>query len=568
MNWPYAYTPYIWPVLVCAVIAAGAGIYSLHWRSKPGAVPLALTCLFALIWAAGGLLELAAVDRATRIFWYAFQGTWKLATATAEFWFVLELVDPGRWLNRRAVALLSLPVLLILVLTVTNDAHHLIYAGFTADEYPQPVRGIATLAAYGYTFLMAALEIVVLIALAVRSPRHRWPVTLMLLGQLGIRGAVVVEVIGANPVRPLDLMLVSVGVLYVLYALALSRFHLFDLIPMARATGIEQMQTGLVVLNLERRIIDLNPAAEKILDVKARQVRGQSVGVLPCASELQAGLDDLSTTQFQGNAAGSEITLQVGGAARNCALHVSALKDRRGSPLGSMLLFYDITEYKRAQEQIMEQQRALAAAQEREHLGRELHDNLGQVLGYVKMQVHVARDALMKGSRAEADQHLEQLETVVQDAHADVRDYLLGLDPQWPGETGFLSALQRYLCRFSETFHIETELDVSPGMADIALDPTAQLQLLRIIQEALTNTRKHAAAHRVRVTVAGSEGRAGITIEDDGRGFDARLAPAGPEQHYGLGFMRERAAEVGGSVAIDSTPGRGTRVVVEMPIKS
>ncbi len=83
MNWPYAYTPYLWPTLACTAIAAGVSLYALHWRDKPGALPLALTCFSGFIWAAGAVLEMAAVDTPTRIFWSQFQGFWKLATATA-----------------------------------------------------------------------------------------------------------------------------------------------------------------------------------------------------------------------------------------------------------------------------------------------------------------------------------------------------------------------------------------------------------------------------------------------------------------------------------------------------
>ena len=232
-----------------------------------------------------------------------------------------------------------------------------------------------------------------------------------------------------------------------------------------------------------------------------------------------------------------------------------------------MLLLRDVSEQKRAQAQIVEQQRALAMLQEREHLARELHDGVGQVLGYVKMQAQAARDRLAQDQKAAADSQLAQLVTVAQDAHADVREYILGARSAVAGQPGFLPALREYMKRFSENYDLRAELIEPPNWSDDILEATVAAQLLRVIQEALTNARKHARAHCVQVTIHFDGQRAQGFVQDDGVGFDPSLLATTEGQKYGLGFMRERAEEVGGSVVIHSAPGRGTRVVVEVPVR-
>jgi hypothetical protein len=127
MDWPYSYTPYIWPSALTVLLLIGLAVYSGRRRTVPGALPFMLACLFCVLWAAGAGLEVAAVDLSTKIFWVKFQGVWQLFGVTAIICFVLEYTWPGRWLTRRNLALLSIPPLLALGLILTNDLHSLIW---------------------------------------------------------------------------------------------------------------------------------------------------------------------------------------------------------------------------------------------------------------------------------------------------------------------------------------------------------------------------------------------------------------------------------------------------------
>ncbi len=546
MSSHYQYTPYVWPMLVAAGLSVPLGAYAWRRRSVPGALPFAVMCLFGLPWMLGSALELAAVNLPAKIFWVKFQSVWQGPAASAVLWFALQYAHLTRWLNRRVLILLFFPWLAGLALTVTNDAHHWFWAGFTLDGGVRPVRGPACWILLGYGFALATAASVVFVWLFWRSRLHRRPAALCLGGQLAVRVAYLLDASRANPL-PIDPVPISIVFVTVSYALAVFHFRLLELIPIARGTMVEQMREGMLVLDTRERIVDLNHAAEQIVGIPAARARGGSLAeVFPACRT-------------------TETEISVG--SRHYALHLSSLKDWRGSPLGSLILLHDVTEQKRAQEQLLEQQRALATLQERDRVARELHDGLGQVLGFVKMQAKSARVLLARDQVSEADACLARLAAVAQDAHADVREYILGARAGMSAGGGFLPALEDYLRRFRENYGIAAQLDVAAELRAQALEPTVEAQLLRIIQEALTNVRKHARAHAVDIRLGVSNGRAEAMVRDDGAGFDAALLEAAEGQKFGLRFMRERAEEVGGALQVRSAPGQGTQVIISVPLQ-
>jgi signal transduction histidine kinase len=133
----------------------------------------------------------------------------------------------------------------------------------------------------------------------------------------------------------------------------------------------------------------------------------------------------------------------------------------------------------------------------------------------------------------------------------------------------FFQALAQYLERYERNYGIHTVLVGSETLGSGVFEPQVEVQLLRILQEALTNARKHAAAHCVRVVFTVLQGKAQVAIQDDGRGFDQQELPDGDgfESRVGLRVMRERAMEVGGGLVVRSKPGEGTLILVTLPLR-
>ena len=242
------------------------------------------------------------------------------------------------------------------------------------------------------------------------------------------------------------------------------------------------------------------------------------------------------------------------------------LKGRGERLSGHLILLYETTDQKRAHRQIVEQQRALATLRERDRLARELHDGLGQLLGYVKLQAEALRGMLQRGQQSNADTCLAQLAAVAQDAHADVREYIMSARTGLAPDAGFFAALETYIQRFSEHSGVRTSLDIQPGLLDEAFEPMVAAQLLRIVQEALTNVRKHARAGKAAVGLRLRDGCAEVSIEDDGAGFDSGALDSSGGRRFGLRFMKERAEEVGGSFLVSSSPGGGSRITICVPL--
>jgi nitrate/nitrite-specific signal transduction histidine kinase len=212
----------------------------------------------------------------------------------------------------------------------------------------------------------------------------------------------------------------------------------------------------------------------------------------------------------------------------------------------------------------------LAASAERERIARELHDSLAQALGYVRLRAATARDAAAQGECATVGEALEQIGAAAGEAYADVREAILGLRSRVDGQRSLPAALGEYLQHYRLQTGVETALRVEPGLETVRAAPGAETQLLRVIQEALANVRKHARAAHVEVSLGAALAPAGprlrAVVADEGCGFDPARLPG--EAHYGLLTMRERAESVGGSLRIDSAPGRGTRITVELPVET
>ena len=128
-----------------------------------------------------------------------------------------------------------------------------------------------------------------------------------------------------------------------------------------------------------------------------------------------------------------------------------------------------------------------------------------------------------------------------------------------------VSALREYTARFNQMHGIKTELIVGDRIVP-SLSPQIELQALRIVQEALSNVRKHAEATRATIKVAAVDNEVTIVVEDDGKGFDVDKAGNGDWTKFGLRNMKERADNFHGSLFIESTPGNGTKVILSIPL--
>jgi len=215
--------------------------------------------------------------------------------------------------------------------------------------------------------------------------------------------------------------------------------------------------------------------------------------------------------------------------------------------------------------------RELAVVAERERIAREMHDGLAQVLGYVNTKSQAVTELLAAGRAADAQAQLDELSAAARSVYVDVREAILALRTPIPPATGLVDALDDLGRRFGEASKIVVVVAADAAARAVTIPSETEAQLYRIVQEALTNVRKHAAARRVRIEVSASAGGMAVVVRDDGRGFEAVARGPGSDggdwPRYGLAAMRERAASVGGSVTWSPAPEGGTEVRIEAPIR-
>ena len=208
-------------------------------------------------------------------------------------------------------------------------------------------------------------------------------------------------------------------------------------------------------------------------------------------------------------------------------------------------------------------EREAAVAEERGLLARELHDSIAQSLAFLKIQTQLLRDAVAKGNAQARDRSIGELDLGVRECYADVRELLVHFRTR-TSEEDIEAALRATLSKFEHQTGIAAMLTIAGHGLPLPAD--VQIQVLHMVQEALSNVRKHAQASRVELRVQ-RQPRWRFEVQDNGVGFDAAAAPP-DSMHVGLGIMRERAQRIGAVVQIASAPGAGTRVCIELPTVS
>jgi signal transduction histidine kinase len=429
-----------------------------------------------------------------------------------------------------------------------------------------------------FSYLMVLLALGVLLNCLLRAPAFRVPLLLLSLGRIVPAVGFLVVTRRSIPVSPIQATVLFLGLTMLLYLVALYSFRMLQVIPVARDTVIAHLPYGLVVLDSENRLVDFNAAAQALPGLPGKLSLRQ-----PAPRALGGWWDRLAPLTGP-NPVTQDVTISARTEPRIFHVNSLPLLQVNGRRIGQAFLFDDVTHERQVEQQQEQAQRALDMLHEREQLARELHDSIGQVLGYAGFQLEAIQGRIQNGQTAlaaqqpaggemaggemasaiadlaQADSQLTRLSSILGEAHADVREYILNLRLAPSSERPFFATLQHFLDGFSQNYGIQAELSIGPGVGEGTFDQGAQMQLYRIIQEALSNARKHAGASHVQVTFAAQDGQVRIQIQDNGRGFDQAVAVQ--EDHFGLRFMRERAEALGGCLAVISQPGVGTRVEV------
>ncbi|WP_066393411.1 sensor histidine kinase [Neobacillus mesonae] len=231
--------------------------------------------------------------------------------------------------------------------------------------------------------------------------------------------------------------------------------------------------------------------------------------------------------------------------------------NEKGKPYQYVAIRYEITERKRVEQELQKMMTRIIDVQEeeRKRLSRNLHDGIGQNL-YSHL---ITINRLL----SELDHPLlHQMQREAAELIEEIREISWELRPSVLDDLGLVPAIRSYLTRYSDHYNIDVYFDC---VLHKRLDITIELTIYRIIQEALTNIRKYAGVTEAMVTVREMDDVVRVMIEDQGKGFDLHLRAMSPG--VGLFSMDERARSVGGTLTINTVPEKGTKIILEVPIK-
>jgi signal transduction histidine kinase len=215
--------------------------------------------------------------------------------------------------------------------------------------------------------------------------------------------------------------------------------------------------------------------------------------------------------------------------------------------------------------ELAQRERQAGILEERQRLASAIHDTLAQDLTSIVMHLEAAEQSL-GGDPQAVQQHIDQARRTARDGLAEARSFVWALRPEMAQREPLPRALERITAGWSAESGIHAEF-ASVGETRL-LPPPVEVTLLRAAQEGLTNVRKHARANRVNLTLTYMEDEVLLDVQDDGAGFDALRAYHADEHGggYGLLSLRERARELGGSFQVESEPGQGTTLVIQLPL--
>jgi PAS domain S-box-containing protein len=590
MRWQV--TPYSYLLLVAAAISAVLVFYAWRRRGTTGAETLALLMAGVCVWAAGYALELSGADLPTKIFWAKVEYIGIASVPVVWLAFALHYTGREGRLTGRNLALLSALPLVTLLLAWTNEVHGLVWSSTGLDEDGpflalEVEHGAWFWVHLSYSYLLLLIGTILLIAMLTRSPHlyRRQNLALLLAVSVPWVGNGV-YVLGLSPVPNLDPTPFAFLLSGVAIALSLFGFRLLDVVPVARENVIEDMTDGLVVLDLQDRVVDINPAAERFLGCFAREAIGQNF------TELVPDWDGLFEHHYEREGEiHEEVSLGEEPTRRNYELTLSPVVDRKGHSRGRLILLHDITKRKQAEKevrrlnatlekrvaerttQLAERERQLedlvsklitAQEEERRWLAYEVHDSLIQMAIATQRYIQTFADTHPPGSKVrpgELDRALELARQTVQEARRVVK----GLRPTTLDDFGLATAVRQ---RVEELQNDGWEIGYEETLGGERLPTEVEITLYRVTQEALNNVQKHARTTMARVALTHRGGKVRLEVRDEGRGFDpsAVSGEEGPVERIGLSSMRERVALLGGELEIRSKPGAGTSLVAEVPL--
>ncbi|HCM26826.1 MAG: hypothetical protein A2Z99_21355 [Treponema sp. GWB1_62_6] len=545
------YTPFIWPLIVAAIACVFLALYSGRFPDVPAARPFGammwLGVLWTMIYAANLITDIMAIRIPLSNIMYI--PTRLMPPAILAL--ALEYTGNERWITRRNAALaLAIPVVSI-AFSLTSPLHRLFRYDFVMDlSSTMPVlryRGglvyqIST--QYGNALVLIALGF--LATALVRSKLRKENTALIFIGILVPVTINILFGMGITPIAGYSFAPSSIIVTGAAYILALYRFKLFGIAPIARNAVVDSIADLAVVMDNRRHIVDLNHAARRAFGLEAKTALGFGPDKLcPPWSGIFSRFDEIASGS-------SSLPVETSAGRRDFDLSISKVLDTHGRLLGRLFLLHDVTEKQKTEEKI---RRLLA---EKDLLLREVHhrikNNMSVVASMLSLQSHSVSPRSAGETLLEARQRIVSVMILYDKLYRSVDVGALNV-------CEYLSPLvDSIVANLRGPVPVTVEKDIE----DFKLDANTLFALGIIVNELIANSLKHAFTGRLegRIWVRGAlrDGKAVIEIADDGAGFDVGLTAG--SQGFGRMLVDLLVQQITGTMKVEGS--QGTRYTIEI----
>lgn len=592
---------YLFSTLAGAALALALAIYGWRRRAAPGMAPFTALALGSAVWAAGSAVEALSPALEGKLLWarveylgivvippawlaFALDYTRCAGRAVRSSGLVSKTLLSGRLFSGR----LFVPGIPAATLGVifTNEQHHLFWRAAGLEWHGglavlRPVYGPWFWLHAGFSYCLLAAGAGVLARRLLRGPplyRRQAAVVLLALAVPWLANLVYIS--GATPVRadftPAAFALAALGLIW-----GRHRLSLLDIVPVARDAVIERMPDGVVVLDLAGHVVDLNPAAERMLGRPAASALGRP------AQDVLAPLDCVALLASAAAEARAEVTVGDGPRRRVYDALLSPLHDGRGRPAGRLLVFRDITALKRVEEELLRARRLEMAGQVAAQVAHDVNNLLGPLLNLPQLikrslppehpavrycdlliaAVHrlrdINRDLLALGRRGVAGDERCELTQVVRDTLSQiVLPPAVSLELRLPPEELLVRGAPAQLSR------------VLQNLITNALEAMDQAGRLTISAEVVTAGQDSAgapgAATGTYVRICVSDTGAGIAPELHDRIFEPFFSTKRADQRRGTGLglsiVQAIVRDYGGFITVQSAPGAGATFAIHLPL--
>ncbi|HWQ19326.1 MAG TPA: histidine kinase N-terminal 7TM domain-containing protein [Methanotrichaceae archaeon] len=353
--------------MITALISIALACMAWRRREVPAAVPLIVLALASLEWSLAYMLEIGCTSLHDKIFWDNVGYLGVVTVPVAAMAFALRYTSYDRWLTRANLALLAVIPATTVILAWTNSIHGLIRQNVSLDT-GGPFLAIARTHGpwfwvhVGFSYLMLILGSLVLIRMLFMASRlYRGQAVVLLLGMAVPWSWNVIHISGLSPLPKLDLTVSALAVCGLAMAWGLYRFGFMEIMPIARDAVIDGMADPIIALDLQGRIVDLNPAAQEVIGLDASEAVGRLArdALSRWPHLLEKYKDDFDSRDV--------VCLDESGKERYFDLCISPLRSRRGDLKGRLIVMRDITERKLAEEELQERDALLSGVAEASH---------------------------------------------------------------------------------------------------------------------------------------------------------------------------------------------------------